>query len=313
MAGTDILARPNGSVEVVDENGEVFNLANQPTALEAITRAEIDVQVATAKRFPRSISRFIAEAKSMVNLDPDLAAQCTYVLPSRKPSDPPISGPSVRLAEICALCWGNLRVVGRITDDDGKFLTAQAVAMDLERNVGYAVEVRRGITYGKGSRTPGARYSDDMIKTTGNAAISIATRNATFKVIPRAFVNLIQDEADRVARGDVKSLPERTDRAVAWFVGKGVKEERIYAALGVAGRDDVTLDLLARLNGFKTAVNDGHATFADLFPEPAAAVESNPSATPPASSAEKLLDRVGGRKEPKASPKEPEPEPGSNG
>ncbi len=92
MATADMLPARNGSREIVGEDGEVFELTNQPTALEAVTRAEIDIQVATAKRFPRSISRFVAEAKSMVNLDPDLAAQCTYVLPSRKPSDPPVSG-----------------------------------------------------------------------------------------------------------------------------------------------------------------------------------------------------------------------------
>ena len=137
----------------------------------------------------------------------------------------------MRLAEICAVCYGNLRIVGRITDDDGKMITAQAVAMDLERNVGYSVEVKRGVV-----TKDGRRFGDDMIKTASNAAIAVATRNATFKVIPKAFVSLVEDSAREVARGDVKSLPQRTEAALAWFAGKGIADDRVFAALGVAAR-----------------------------------------------------------------------------
>ena len=292
-----------GSNELAEiEGGELIDLRDQPTALEAITRAEVDIQIATAKRYPRSIQRFMQEAKAMVSLDPDLAAQCTYVLPARKGSrdNQPVTGPSVRLAEIAAATYGNLRVVGRITDDDGKTITAQAVAIDLERNVGYSVEVRRGVT-----TREGRRYGDDMVKVTCNAAIAIATRNATFKVIPRAFVNLIEDEAQRVARGDVRTLPERTERAVHYFVGKGISEERIYAALGITGPGDMTLDLLAQLNGFKVSLNEGHTTLDELFPMAAPAAVVAPGATKAETLASRLKAESKGKPEP--------PEPGSNG
>jgi len=261
-----LATRDEGATEIVTADGEVLDLRAAPSALEAVTRAEIDRQIATAKAFPRSVTRFLNEAKSIVAADPDLAAQCTFYLPGRGgKKDQPITGPSVRLAEIVALCWGNLRIVGRISDDDGRFLTAQAIAMDLEKNVGYTIEVQRGVT-----NRDGRRYSDDMIRTTGNAAISIATRNATFKVVPRAFVNLIEEEAQRVARGDVKSLPDRTARAVSWFSGKGITEERVFAALGIGGPADMTLDLLVRLQGLKTALTDGQATADEVFPVPGA-------------------------------------------
>lgn len=248
--------------ESTDADGEVFATEIVPvSALESVTRAEIDVQIATAKRFPRSMAKFLSEARGMVGIDPELAAQCTYYLPGRSKNAPPITGPSVRLAEICAVCYGNLRVVGRITDDDGKFVTAQAVAMDLERNVGYSVETKRGVT-----TKEGRRYGDDMLKTTANAAIAIATRNATFKVIPQAFVNLIEDEAKSVARGDVKTMPERTAAALAWFAGRGVPETRVFAALGINGPADMTLDLLVKLQGLRTAVKDGQASVDELFP-----------------------------------------------
>ena len=265
-----LATRGGHEVEFVNADGEVMDLSAAPTALESITRAEIDIQISTAKRFPRSVAKFVSEAKTMVCIDPDLAAQCTYWLPARQGSNEQISGPSVRLAEIVASCWGNLRVVGRITDDDGKFVTAQGVAIDLERNVGYSVEVRRGVT-----TKQGRRYGDDMIKVTCNAAIAIATRNAVFKCIPRAFVNVIEEEALRVAKGDVKSLGTRTEAALDWFKGKGAKEEQVFAALGIAGREDMTLDLLGKLNGMRTAVKDGTTTITELFAVAAPAVTSN--------------------------------------
>jgi hypothetical protein len=272
----------HNSTDIVEvDGGEIIDLRGQPSALEAITRAEIDIQISTAKRFPRSMQKFLQEAKAMVALDPDLADKCTYVLKDKKKQDgTPVSGPSVRLAEMLAVCWGNIRIVGRITDDDGKMITAQAVAIDLERNVGYSVETKRGVTTSpKAKYNPGARFSDDMVRVTCNAAIAIATRNVTFKVIPMAFVNLIEDEARKVATGDIKTLPERTARAVAYFVGKGIAESAVYATLGIAGPADITLDLLQTLNGYKVAVNEGHATLSEIFAPPVA--EHTPAATGP--------------------------------
>lgn len=287
--------------------GEILDLRGRPTAVEAVTRAEIDIQINTARRFPRSVHKFVQDAKTMVAIDPDLAAQCTYVLKGKKKSDgSPVSGPSVRLAEICAICWGNIRVVGRITDDDGRFITAQATALDLERNVGYTVEVKQGVT-----RADGQRYGDDMIRVASMAAIAKATRNATYKVVPLALVHLIEDEAHKVAKGDVKALPERTDRAVAWFVGKGVEAGRVFDALGIAGPGDMTLDLLATLNGWKVAINEHHAEINELFPVPTTAVElAGPSAHGNGNGNGSKSGRLAG----KLAASKPEPrEPGSDG
>lgn len=273
-------------IEVMNEGGELVNFVENPSALEAVTRAEVDIQISTAKRYPRSLTRFLANAKSMVALDPDLAAECTYVLPERIGKDGKktnISGPSVRLAEIVGACYGNLRIVGRIASDDGKTITAQAIAHDLEMNVIYGIEVQRGVIDRRGRR-----YSEEMVRVTANAALSVAIRNATFKVIPRSLVGVIEQEAAIVARGDVRSLPERTAKAVDWFAGKGISEERLYTALGIEGAADMTLELLAQLNGFRTAANEG-TPLTELFPA------EKPEQPEPAgeSRAEKLTRRMG--------------------
>lgn len=248
------------SIVEFDSANEILSV-EPPSAVEAVTRAEIDIQIATAKRFPRSPERFLREACTMVSVSPAIAAACRYTLPARKGgNNQPIEGASVRLAEIAAACWGNLRIMGRITDDDGKMVTAQGVGIDLERNVAYSVEVKRGVT-----TRDGRRYGDDMIKTTCLAAIAIATRNVTFKLIPKAFVAIVEDKALAVARGDEKTLPERLDAALSWFGKRGVKDGEVYKALGVTGYSDVTLDHLMTLQGYRTAITDGDATVDEIF------------------------------------------------
>jgi hypothetical protein len=74
-------------------------------------------------------------------------------------------------------------------------VTAQGVCHDLQSNTFIAYEVRRRIT-GKGDR----KYSDDMIGVTGNAASSIALRNAILKIIPKVFWDGIYQAARQVVR-----------------------------------------------------------------------------------------------------------------
>src|SRR5690349_19533656 len=81
------------------------------TALEAITNAEINQQIATARKYRRDVATFKARAIAMIGIDEEIAESCVYRL-ERKDRDGRkvvIEGPSVRLAEICLACWGNAR------------------------------------------------------------------------------------------------------------------------------------------------------------------------------------------------------------
>ena len=52
-----------------------------PSALESLERASIDVQVATAHRYPRSIEQFRKRAMAMVSQDVEVAESCIYSRP----------------------------------------------------------------------------------------------------------------------------------------------------------------------------------------------------------------------------------------
>lgn len=232
------------------------------SALTKIIGAETDIQITTAKKFPRSVSTFKRDAREMACLDEETAASCFYTLPREGKM---LEGPSVRLAEIVQSCWGNIRAGARVIDDDGKMVTAQGFCWDLQRNVQVAVEVKRRVT-----KKNGQRYSDDMIVVACNAACAIAFRNAVFKVIPMAFVREIFHEAKRTAIGDAKTLTSRRQKMVESFSKMGIEAPRVFARVEKKGVEDITLEDLGTLIGLWTAIKDGDVSIEEAFPDPKA-------------------------------------------
>lgn len=230
--------------------------------LARLVESEINQQVATAKRYPRSLQRFSDEAMQMVTLDKATAQECMYALPRDGKS---ITGPSARFAEIVASAWGNNRAGARVVDVGGEFVTAQGVFHDLERNVAVTIEVQRRIT-----DKNGRRYKEDMIGVTGNAAVSIALRNAVLKGIPKAFWAPMFESALTIIRGDAKTLADRRAQALDYAMkAHAVSAERVCNALGVEGINDIGLDELVTLKGMLQAIKDGDSTVDQLFPEDA--------------------------------------------
>lgn len=242
-------------------------VTTQQPMSELISAAEINQQIATAKRYPRSITEFMREARAMVTLNESIAQQCIYALPRDGKT---IEGPSARFAEIVAHAWGNSRAGARIVNEGQEFITAQGVMHDLEKNVAITFEVQRRITDKNGKR-----YKADMIGVTGNAASSIALRNAILKAVPKAFWEPLYGEARKVVAGDVKTLANKRAEAIKQFAIFGVNEAQILAKLGKAGIADVTVDDLLILFGILTAIKEG-----DTTPEEAFADDPPPSKSP---------------------------------
>jgi len=177
-------------------------LAQEIITVEQITpeviyqqdKAQIDIQVATAKQYPRNIKRSVDNAIAIVTMDPQTAATCNYSLPRGGKT---ISGPSVHLATILSQVWGNLRVESKVVDVSATQITSQAVCFDLENNLAIKVEVKRSIM------TRSGRMNEDMQTVTGNAANSIAFRNAVLKVIPKGVVDKVYNAAKDTITGDI--------------------------------------------------------------------------------------------------------------
>lgn len=250
-------------VEITEDKvseGSSLAVLDSSTALGAVDRAAIDVQINTAKQFPRSLTTAMREARSLACVDAKTAESMVYALKRGRGRDEKIiEGPSVRLAEIMVYSFGNMRIDADIVGQDKQFVTAMGTCFDLEKNVAVRIRVKRRITDKKG-RT----YSEDMIGVTANAAISIALRNAVFKVIPQSLTNRIYQAARHAMLGK-GTLKEKREEWFAYFAKLGVKPEEIFALLKVKGMDDVMEDQLITLLGFANSIKEGEMTVDTVF------------------------------------------------
>ena len=233
---------------------------NGAVVLGAVDRASIDMQIATAKQYPRSVDQSLKDALTLATLDEETAASMFYALPR---SGKTIEGPSARLAEIMAYSWGNLRVDADIVGEDATHVTAMGTCFDLEKNVAIRVRVKRRIT-----DRHGKRFNEDMIVVTSNAAISIALRNSVFKIIPAALVQRIYQEARRASLGEGGTITQKRQKAMDWFSNLGISDTQVFDLLGIKGLDDIGEDHLITLRGLVTAIKDGETSVEQVFSPP---------------------------------------------
>lgn len=246
------------------ENYEVLHVDAQEmqvVQVDAVERANVDSQVSTAKQYPRSIKRSIENSIVMATMDTDTAQSCGYALPR---GGKPISGPSVHLAKIIVSNWGNTRTEAKVVQITDKQIISRGTCWDLEANVASAFEVRRSIVdrYGK-------RFSDDMITVTGNAANSIAYRNAVFSVVPKAVVEKVYKSAQKFITGDLsddeKLIKRRTD-AINYFNDEwGITEEEVIKLCGKQTVNQIKADEIALMLGMVQSLKDGDTTVEDLL------------------------------------------------
>lgn len=98
------------------------------------------------------------------------------------------------------------------------------------------------------------------------ATLAKARRDATFQVVPGALCKAMEDAARSTAIGTTATLGKRRSLLIDWVNKCGIEPERVWAALGISGIDDVGLKELETLTGIKTAIKDGDVTADEAFP-----------------------------------------------
>lgn len=230
-------------------------------AIEALNRSEIDIQISTAKKYPRDLRTVLNKIESLATIDTETAEDCFYALKRGQGDEAKIiEGLSVRFAEIMANAWGNIRVGTRIIGNDGKTITAQGICHDLESNVATSVEVRRRIT-----NKAGKTFSDDMVVVTGNAASAIAYRNAVLKVIPKAITKRIVDNVKEVALGKALDLETSRNNAFSNFKKIAVTEHQILEFLEKKTIQEIGKEDILTLKGLWNAIKEGSTTVKETF------------------------------------------------
>lgn len=235
------------------EEGQVVAIAD----IGLLAGAEIDKMISTAHHYPRDMTVFRRALVSTVTMDEATAQACIYSVPR---DGKMIVGPSARFAEILAYHWGNNRQGGRIVGMDDEFVTGQGFFFDLEKNSAITYEIKRRIT----TKT-GAKFGADMIMTTGNAATSIAHRNAVLKGIPKAIWGMGFDRAKAVIAGDFETLRDRRIKVMQAFGTAGATPEQVFGLLGVGGIDSITLEHMVQLAGVLNSIRDGEESVEEIF------------------------------------------------
>ena len=229
--------------------------------IDAVERANVDSQVATAKQYPRDLARSVNNSIAMATMDAATAQSCGYALPR---GGKPITGPSVHLAKLIVSNWGNMRAEAKVVQITDKQVISRGTCWDLENNVATAFEVRRSIV-GKN----GKRFSDDMITVTGNAANSIAYRNAVFSVIPKAIIDKVYQAAQHYITGDLsdeEKLVSRRKKCIDFFKSEyGITEDEVIMLCGKQTVNQIKADQIALLLGITQSLKDGDTTVEDLM------------------------------------------------
>lgn len=246
------------------ENYEILPVEQQGFQImqvDAVERASVDSQVATAKMYPRNIKRSVDNSIVMATMDAETAQSCGYALPR---GGKPITGPSVHLAKIIVSNWGNMRTETKVVQITDTQVISRGTAWDLETNVASAFEVRRNII-----DKHGKRFSEDMITVTGNAASSIAYRNAVFAVIPKAITDTVYKAAQRAITGDLsdeEKLIKRRTSAIRFFTDEyGISEEEVIKLCGKQTVNQIKGEEIALLLGMAQSLKDGDTTVDDLL------------------------------------------------
>jgi hypothetical protein len=234
-----------------------------------IARAELDVQITTAKAYPRNAQKAMQYAVDLATMDEATAQSCFYCLPRKdKNGDKKeIRGASIRLAEIVATAWGNIHAATRIVENDGRHITAEGVAWDLESNVKMAMQNKVSIRFGEKDGKGGYTANADMQTVLSNAASAKALRNAVFKVVPKALVDRVLEKAMSFAVGDQKTISTKVNSLFEKLTKMGIEKQAILDYYGRTNLSEITPEDYQSLIGVGTAIKEGHIKIDEVFRE----------------------------------------------
>ena len=104
---------------------------------------------------------------------------------------------------------------------------------------------------------------------TGNAAASIALRNAVLTVIPKAVTKRIINNVKKVALGQSIDLETSRQNVIQYFAKLGVKEEQLFFYLGVKSVQEIDKQKIFELRATANAIKEGTTTVEECFVKPA--------------------------------------------
>lgn len=243
-----------------------FNVPAQPTSdqsmvasTEARAVAEVQAAYVIAKKFPRNQSEAYANIIESCKR-PFLAEHSMYAYPR---GGTMVKGPSIRLAEVLAQCWGNVDCGVREISQSNGVSVAEAYAIDLQTNtrvtkvfhVPHKRDTKKGTT-----RLFDARDIYELVANQGARRL----RACILGIIPGDVVEAAVERCTRTLESSDLPISEQVKKMIVAFDEIGVKVEHLEKRLG-HNLDATIAQEIVTLKSIYKSIKDGMATREQFF------------------------------------------------
>jgi len=223
--------------------------------------AEAQGMMVLAKRFPRDEAAAFDRAMQACRRR-ELAEESMY---SYNRGGQEVTGPSIRLAEELARCWGNIiSGVYELSRGEG-YSEMEAFAWDLESNVKHTQ--RFTVHHIRETKTGNRNLSDsrDVYEVTANQGAR-RKRAMILAVLPGALRDAAVEECGVTLKSPDQAEPhaDRVKRMLAEFGKLGVQPKMIAAKFGHS-TDTITADELVTLRAAYQSMRDGIVKASEYF------------------------------------------------
>lgn len=221
--------------------------------------AEVQAKYVIARKFPRNqLEAYSAIMETCKR--PFLAEQAMYAYPR---GGTLVTGPSIRLAEAMAQCWGHIDFGIREVSQTNGMSVAEAYAIDLQTNTHatkiFHVPHVRDTKKGKVKLTD-ARDIYEMVANQGARRL----RACILGVLPGDVVEAAIDRCKKTLESSEVPLTERVRKMVVLFDELGIKVEHLEKRLGHNLEATIAQELVTLTTIYKS-LKDGMSNREDFF------------------------------------------------
>ena len=225
--------------------------------------AEAQGKLVIAKRFPRDQAQAYARVMEACSR-PGLAEEAMYAFPRGKET---VTGPSIRLAEELARCWGNIDYGIRELSRKPGESEMEAYAWDLETNT--VTSQKFTVKHVRDTRSGRQDLTDERdIYEIGANMGARRLRARLLAILPPDLVESAVSRCRATLQGNVEvPLADRVRAVVDAFAGLGVSAQLLerYLRKPLA---EVLPEELADLRAVYKSIKDGTAKAAEFFSQP---------------------------------------------
>lgn len=233
--------------------------------------AEAQGKLVIAKRFPRDQAQAYARVMEACSR-PGLAEEAMYAFPRGKET---VTGPSIRLAEELARCWGNIDYGIRELSRKPGESEMEAYAWDLETNT--VTSQKFTVKHVRDTRSGRFDLTDERdIYEIGANMGARRLRARLLAILPPDLVEAATKRCKATLAGNVEvPLADRIRSLVDAFAGLGVSMQLLERKLSKP-TSEILPEELADLRAVYKSIKDGTAKAADFFSAQEPAAEGEP-------------------------------------